>query len=144
MDPFMEAALEEARRGLREGGIPIGAVLVRQGKIIGRGHNQRVQQADPILHAEIDCLRSAGRIGTYRETTLYSTLMPCYLCSGAVVQFGIRQVVAGESESLQGGAELMEAHGVQVLNLDLDECKELMRQFIRQNPQLWLEDIGQV
>lgn len=140
----MEAALEEARRGLREGGIPIGAVLVRQGKIIGRGHNQRVQQADPILHAEIDCLRSAGRIGTYRETTLYSTLMPCYLCSGAVVQFGIRQVVAGESESLQGGAELMEAHGVQVLNLDLDECKELMRQFIRQNPQLWLEDIGQV
>ena len=144
MDPFMEAALDEARRGLQEGGIPIGAVLVREGTIIGRGHNRRVQQADPILHAEIDCLRNAGRIGAYRDTTLYSTLMPCYLCAGAVVQFGIRHVLAGESETLQGGADLMEAHGVQVINLDLDECKELMRQFIRQNPQLWLEDIGQL
>ena len=144
MDPFMEAAIEEARRGLQEGGIPIGSVLVRDGKIIGRGHNQRVQQADPILHAEIDCLRNAGRIGTYRDTTLYSTLMPCYLCAGAVVQFGIRQVVVGESESLEGAAELMRAHGVQLLNLDLDECKELMRQFTRQNPKLWLEDIGQL
>jgi cytosine deaminase len=144
MDPFMQAAIEEARQGLQEGGIPIGSVLVRDGKIIGRGHNQRVQQADPILHAEIDCLRNAGRIGTYRDTTLYSTLMPCYLCAGAVVQFGIRQVFAGESESLQGGADLMDAHGVQVLNLDLDECKELMRQFIRQNPRLWQEDIGQL
>lgn len=144
MDPFMEAAIEEARRGLQEGGIPIGAVLVREGRIIGRGHNQRVQQADPILHAEIDCLRNAGRIGTYRDTTLYSTLMPCYLCAGAVVQFGIRQVVVGESESLEGAAELMKAHGVGLLNLDLDECKELMRQFTRQNPKLWLEDIGQL
>ncbi len=144
MDPFMEAAIEEARRGLQEGGIPIGSVLVRDGKIIGRGHNQRVQQADPILHAEIDCLRNAGRIGAYRDTTLYSTLMPCYLCAGAVVQFGIRQVVVGESESLEGAAELMKAHGVQVLNLDVDECKALMRQFTRQNPKLWLEDIGQL
>jgi creatinine deaminase len=144
MDPFMEAAIAEARQGLREGGIPIGSVLVRDGKIIGRGHNQRVQQADPILHAEIDCLRNAGRIGAYRDTTLYSTLMPCYLCAGAVVQFGIRQVVVGESESLEGASELMEAHGVQLLNLDLDECKELMRQFTRQNPKLWLEDIGQL
>jgi len=140
----MEAAIAEARQGLREGGIPIGSVLVRDGKIIGRGHNQRVQQADPILHAEIDCLRNAGRIGAYRDTTLYSTLMPCYLCAGAVVQFGIRQVVVGESESLEGASELMEAHGVQLLNLDLDECKELMRQFTRQNPKLWLEDIGQL
>jgi len=144
MDPFMQAAIEEARRGLQEGGIPIGAVLVREGVIIGRGHNQRVQQADPILHAEIDCLRNAGRIGAYRDTTLYSTLMPCYLCAGAVVQFGIPQVVVGESESLEGAAELMKAHGVQVVNLDLDECKELMRQFVRQNPKLWLEDIGQL
>jgi len=144
MDPFMQAAIEEARRGLQEGGIPIGAVLVRDGKIIGRGHNQRVQQADPILHAEIDCLRNAGRIGAYRDTTLYSTLMPCYLCAGAVVQFGIRKLVVGESESLEGAAELMQAHGVELLNLDLDECKELMRQFTRQNPKLWLEDIGQL
>ena len=140
----MQAAIEEARRGLQEGGIPIGSVLVRDGKVIGRGHNQRVQHADPILHAEIDCLRNAGRIGTYRDTTLYSTLMPCYLCAGAVVQFGIRQVVVGESESLEGAGELMKAHGVQLLNLDLDECKELMRQFTRQNPKLWLEDIGQL
>ncbi len=144
MDPFMEAAIEEARLGLQEGGIPIGSVLVREGKIIGRGHNRRVQQADPILHAEIDCLRNAGRIGTYRDTTLYSTLMPCYLCAGAVVQFGILQVVVGESESLEGAAELMKAHGVQLLNLDLDECKQLMRQFVHQNPKLWLEDIGQL
>ncbi|OFV85141.1 MAG: tRNA-specific adenosine deaminase [Acidobacteria bacterium RBG_16_64_8] len=144
MDPFMQAAIEEARQGLREGGIPIGSVLVRDGKIIGRGHNQRVQQADPILHAEIDCLRNAGRIGAYRDTTLYSTLMPCYLCAGAVVQFGIRKLVVGESESLEGAAELMQAHGVELLNLDLDECKELMRQFTRQNPKLWLEDIGQL
>ncbi|MEK9145460.1 MAG: nucleoside deaminase, partial [Elusimicrobiota bacterium] len=96
-DPFLQAAIDEARQGLAEGGIPIGSVLVRDGKIIGRGHNRRVQEGDPITHAEIDCLRKAGRVGNYRGTVLYSTLMPCYLCSGAVVQFAIPKVVAGES-----------------------------------------------
>src|SRR5450759_4218142 len=102
MDMFMQAALDEALKGLAEGGIPIGSVLVRNGEIIGRGHNQRVQRADPVLHAEIDCLRDAGRVGNYRDTVLYSTLMPCYLCAGAVVQFGIPRLVAGESETFPG------------------------------------------
>lgn len=144
MDKFMEAAIEEAIRGLDSGGIPIGSVLVKEGAIIGRGHNQRVQKKDPILHAEIDCLRNAGRIGTYRGTTLYSTLCPCYLCAGAVVQFGIQKVMVGESETFPGATEFMESHGVEVINLDLDECKNLMQEFIQKNPELWDEDIGQL
>jgi cytosine/creatinine deaminase len=144
MDKFMKAAIEEAIRGLDSGGIPIGSVLVKENEIIGRGHNQRVQKKDPILHAEIDCLRNAGRIGTYRGTTLYSTLCPCYLCAGAVVQFGIKKVMVGESETFPGAREFMESHGVEVINLDLDECKNLMREFIRKNPELWHEDIGQL
>lgn len=140
----MKAAIEEAIRGLDSGGIPIGSVLVKENEIIGRGHNQRVQKKDPILHAEIDCLRNAGRIGTYRGTTLYSTLCPCYLCAGAVVQFGIKKVMVGESETFPGAREFMESHGVEVINLDLDECKNLMREFIRKNPELWHEDIGQL
>jgi cytosine deaminase len=103
MDLFMKYAIEEAEAGLREGGIPIGSVLVRNGRIVGRGRNRRVQCNDPILHAEIDCLRNAGRIGSYADCTLYSTLMPCYLCAGAVVQFGIGKVVAGESANFTGG-----------------------------------------
>src|SRR3990172_8362678 len=102
LDPFMLAAIEEAKQGKREGGIPIGSVLVRDGKIIGRGHNKRVQDGDPVTHAEIDCLRNAGRLGSFRGTVLYSTLMPCYLCAGAVVQFGIGKVVVGESETFAG------------------------------------------
>jgi cytosine/creatinine deaminase len=144
MDKFMEAAIEEAIRGLDSGGIPIGSVLVKENEIIGRGHNQRVQKKDPILHAEIDCLRNAGRIGTYRGTTLYSTLCPCYLCAGAVVQFGIKKVMVGESETFPGATEFMESHGVEVINLDLDECKNLMKEFIQKNPELWHEDIGQL
>jgi cytosine deaminase len=144
MDNFMEAAIEEARKGLRSGGIPIGSVLVKNDEIIGRGHNQRVQKKDPILHAEIDCLRNAGRIGTYRGTTLYSTLCPCYLCAGAVVQFGIKKVMVGESETFLGATEFMESHGVEVINLDLDECKNLMKEFIANNPALWNEDIGKL
>lgn len=144
MDNFMEAAIEEARKGLDSGGIPIGSVLVKNDEIIGRGHNQRVQKKDPILHAEIDCLRNAGRIGTYRGTTLYSTLCPCYLCAGAVVQFGIKKVMVGESETFPGATEFMESHGVEVINLDLDECKNLMKEFIANNPALWNEDIGQL
>ena len=144
MDNFMEAAIEEARKGLDSGGIPIGSVLVKNDEIIGRGHNQRVQKKDPILHAEIDCLRNAGRIGTYRGTTLYSTLCPCYLCAGAVVQFGIKKVMVGESETFPGATEFMESHGVEVINLDLDECKNLMKEFIANNPALWNEDIGKL
>jgi len=142
MDEFMAAAIAEARTGLSEGGIPIGSVLVRDGQILGRGHNKRVQDGDPITHAEIDCLRRAGRIGTYRGAVLYSTLMPCYLCAGAVVQFGIETVVAGESATFAGAREFMEAHGVTVTDLDLAECKQLMGEFIAQKPQLWNEDIG--
>lgn len=144
MDAFMREAIEAARQGLAEGGIPIGAVLVRGAEVIARGHNQRVQRDDPILHAEIDCLRNAGRIGHYADTVLYSTLMPCFLCSGAVIQFGIPKVIAGESASLSGGRGFLESHGVEVVDLDLEECKQLMREFIRRNPRLWKEDIGEL
>jgi len=144
MDIFMQAAIDEARKGLSEGGIPIGAVLVRDGKIIGRGHNKRVQENDPIIHAEIDCLRNAGRIGTYRGTVLYSTLSPCYLCSGAVVQFGIKKVVMGEAATFAGAPEFLAEHGVEVVNLDLDVCKQMMTDFIEKNPKLWNEDIGEL
>ncbi len=144
MDNFMLAAIEEAKLGLSEGGIPIGSVLVKDGKIIGRGHNRRVQKDDPIIHAEIDCLQNAGRIGTYKDTILYSTLMPCYLCGGAIVQFGIKKVYAGESETFPGSKEFMESHEVEVINLDLDECKDLMKTFIENNPKLWNEDIGEL
>lgn len=144
MDKFMKAAIEEARKGLKEGGIPIGSVLVKDGIIIGRGHNRRVQEDDPVIHAEIDCLRNAGRIGVYKDTVLYSTLMPCYLCAGASVQFGIKKVVAGENESFSGAQEFMESHGIEVVNLDLKECKDLMKDFIEDNPKLWFEDIGEL
>ena len=142
MDDFIEAAIAEAKQGLQERGIPIGSVLVKDGEIIGRGHNKRVQNSDPVTHAEIDCLRNAGRIGTYKDTTLYSTLMPCYLCAGAVVQFGIKKVIAGESVTFPGAREFMESHGVEVIDLNLHECKQLMSEFIQKNPQLWNEDIG--
>jgi creatinine deaminase len=142
VDEFMRAAIDEARLGLREGGIPIGSAMARGGKLLGRGHNRRVQHGDPIAHAEIDCLHNAGRVGNYRDVVLYSTLMPCYLCSGAVVQFGIKKVIVGESETFPGGREFMESHGVEVIDLGLEECKELMRSFIAANPELWNEDIG--
>ena len=143
MDEFMEAAIAQAKQGLKTGGIPIGSVLVKNNKIIGRGHNKRVQDGDPITHAEIDCLRNAGRIGSYQDTVLYSTLMPCYLCAGAVVQFKIKKVITGESKTFTGAKEFMESHGVEVIDLDLAECKALMRQFIENNPRLWNEDIGE-
>ena len=139
----MLAAIEEAKKGLSEGGIPIGSVLIKNGKIIGRGHNQRVQKGSPTLHAEIDCLENAGRIGSYKDTVLYSTLMPCYLCSGAVVQFGIKKVIVGESKTFPGGPEFMRSHGVEVTDLDNDTCIKLMSDFIEANPKLWNEDIGE-
>lgn len=144
MDEFMQAAIDEARQGMAEGGIPIGSVLIRDGKIIGRGHNKRVQDGDPVTHAEIDCLRNAGRVGNYRNTVLYSTLMPCYLCAGAVVQFGIKKVYAGENETFSGAKEFMESHGVEVINLESAECKAMMRKFIAEKPELWNEDIGEL
>jgi cytosine deaminase len=142
MDEYMLSAIAQAKQGLIEGGIPIGSVLVKEGVIIGQGHNKRVQEGDPVTHAEIDCLRNAGRIGTYRGTTLYSTLMPCYLCAGAVVQFGIKKVIAGESQTFSGAKDFMKSHGVEVIDLDLAECKQLMSEFIYNHPQLWNEDIG--
>ena len=139
---LMEAAIGQARKSLSEGGIPIGSALARNGELLAVGHNKRVQEADPVTHAEIDCLRNAGRIGSFRDTVLYSTLMPCYLCSGAVVQFGIPKVIVGESRNFPGGPEFMRSHGVEVVDLDLPECVEIMRQFIAANPRLWNEDIG--
>jgi cytosine/creatinine deaminase len=141
-DPFLKAAIDEAKKGWDEGGIPIGSVLVKNGEIIGRGHNRRVQQGDPMAHAEIDCLRRAGRIGTYAGTALYSTLMPCYLCSGAVVQFGIKKVYVGESKTFPGGPEFMRAHGVEVIDFADEECVAMMRRLIAEKPALWYEDIG--
>jgi len=138
----MKAAIEEARQGLGEGGIPIGSVLVIDGRIVGRGHNRRVQDYDPVLHAEIDCLRNAGRVGRYAGAVLYSTLMPCYLCAGAAVQFRIKKVVAGESRNFPGAREFMESHGIEVVDLDLAECRDMMACFIELNPRLWNEDIG--
>ncbi|MBA2749211.1 MAG: nucleoside deaminase [Tatlockia sp.] len=142
MDEYMLAAIAQAKEGLLEGGIPIGSVLVKEGVIIGQGHNKRVQDGDPVTHAEIDCLRNAGRIGTYQGTILYSTLMPCYLCAGAVVQFGIKKVIAGESQTFPGAEDFMKSHGVEVIDLNLAECKQLMSEFIYNHPQLWNEDIG--
>lgn len=143
-DPFMQEAIAEAKQGLAEGGIPIGSVLVKDDWIIGRGHNRRVQKGDPVIHAEIDCLMNAGRIGSFKNTVLYSTLMPCYLCAGAVVQFRIPRVVTGESRSFSGAREFMEEHGVEVIDLDLDECAAMMEDFIMKNPKLWNEDIGEL
>ena len=149
MDLFLEAAIDEAKKGLSEGGLPIGSVLVRGGEIIGRGHNRRVQHGDPMAHAEIDCLSNAGRQTTYRDTVLYSTLMPCFLCSGAVVQFGITKVIVGESVNFPGGEGkggrspgFLRSHGVEVIDLADAECIEMMARFIREKPGLWNEDIG--
>jgi len=138
----MREAIAEARKGMSEGGIPIGSVLVRDGKIIGRGHNRRVQEDNTMKHAEIDCLINAGRVGNYRDTVLYSTLMPCYLCGGAAVQFNIPKVIVGEARTFSGSEQLMREHGIEVINLDLQECVEMMEQFIKQHPALWNEDIG--
>ena len=141
-DKFMEAAIAQARKSCSEGGIPIGSALVRDNQLIAVGHNKRVQKNDPMTHAEIDCLRNAGRLGSFRDTVLYSTLMPCYLCAGAVVQFGIKKLIVGESRTFPGAADFMRSHSVDIVDLDLAECVEMMRTFIAQNPELWNEDIG--
>src|SRR5437870_5813877 len=124
-DKFMQAAIDAAKKSLAEGGIPIGSALVRTNELIAVGHNKRVQQNDPVTHAEIDCLRNAGRIGSFRDTILYSTLMPCYLCAGAAVQFGIKKVIVGESRTFAGASEFMRNQGVELIDLDLPECVEM-------------------
>jgi len=145
MDEFMAAAIEEAKQGLAEGGIPIGSVLVIDGKIVGRGHNRRVQQGSSVLHAEMDCLERAGRLtaADYRRATLYSTLSPCDMCSGAVLLYGIPRVVVGENKTFKGPEDYVRSRGVQVTVVDDQACQNLMRQFIAAKPQLWNEDIGE-
>jgi len=144
MDPFIEAAIEEARIGLAEGGIPIGSVIVHQGRIIGRGHNRRVQRGSAILHAEMDALENAGRqpASVYREAVLYTTLSPCAMCSGAILLYGIPKVVIGENRTFTGEEALLRSRGVQVEVLQAPGCIELMRDFIAAKPGLWDEDIG--
>lgn len=139
----MQAAVDAARKGLSEGGIPIGSALVKNGQLVAVGHNKRVQEQNPILHGEMDCLNNAGRIGSYRDTVIYSTLMPCYMCAGTIVQFKIPKVIVGESRTFPGAVEFMRSHGVEVVDLDLPECYEMMGDFIEANPALWNEDIGE-
>lgn len=144
-DIFMQAAITEAEKGRAEGGIPIGSVLVIDGEIVGRGHNQRVQKGSCILHAEMDCLENAGRLeaSDYRRAILYSTLSPCDMCSGAILLYGIRQVVVGENTTFQGPEDYVRSCGVSLDVRDNAECKRLMREFIAEQPELWNEDIGE-
>lgn len=144
MDPFLQAAIDEACAGRDEGDIPIGSVIVHQGRIIGRGHNRRVQQGSAILHGEMDAFERAGRqpASVYRDCTLYTTLSPCSMCSGAILLYGIPKVVIGENRSFMGEEELLRSRGVQVEVLQDETCIRLMRDFIAAKPALWNEDIG--
>ncbi len=139
---FMHAAFQEALISYNEGGLPIGAVMVENGAIISAGHNRRVQDGDPTAHGEMDCLRRAGRRARYDGVTLYTTLSPCMMCSGTVLQFGIKRVVIGENRNFPGNIELLRSHGVDVMLLDDPECIALMRRFIAERPELWDEDIA--
>jgi len=143
MDEFMRLAIDQAKKSLSEGGVPIGSVLTRNGKLISKGHNKRVQENNPILHGEMDCLNSAGRIGTFKNTVIYSTLMPCYMCAGTIVQFKIPKVIVGESQTFPGAKEFMIQHGVEVIDLNLAECIDMMSVFIQNRPDIWNEDIGE-
>ena len=144
MDEFMKTAIEEARKGLAEGGIPIGAVLVHDGKIIGRGHNQRIQKGSAVLHAEMNCLENAGRLkaADYRNSILYSTLSPCDMCSGMTLLYGIPKVVIGENRTFKGPEDYLRSRGVELVLVDSQECKDLMTKFIEEKPELWNEDTG--
>lgn len=144
MDVFMQAAIEEAEKSVSEGGIPIGSVLVHAGRIIGRGHNRRVQKGSAILHGEMDALENAGRqaAAVYRESTLYTTLSPCAMCSGAILLYGIPRVVIGENISFMGEEQLLRERGVSLTVLQDDRCIAMMRDFIRTHPAIWNEDIG--
>ncbi len=143
-DPFMQAAIDEARAGAREGGIPIGSVLVHHGRIIGRGHNRRVQRGSAVLHGEMDALENAGRLpaSVYRESTIYTTLSPCSMCSGAILLYGIPRVIVGENQTFLGEEAWLRERGVTVDVLQDPACVALMREFIAAHPQLWNEDIG--
>lgn len=143
-DLFLNAAIEEARLGLAEGGIPIGSVLVIDGRIVGRGHNRRVQRSSVVLHAEMDCLENAGRLpaAAYRRATLYSTLSPCDMCSGAALLYGIPQIVVGENRTFCGPEGYLRSRSVRLQVIDHPECIRLMREFVARNPALWNEDIG--
>jgi cytosine deaminase len=145
MDKFLLEAIEEAKLGLSEGGIPIGAVLVLDGKIIGRGHNKRIQNSSAILHAEMDCLENAGRLSAseYKRATLYSTLSPCDMCSGAVLLYGIKRVVIGENKTFIGPEKYVQSRGVTLDVVNNQECIEMMNNFIEKEPMLWNEDIGE-
>ena len=145
MDQFLQAAIAEAQTGLREGGIPIGSVLVYQGKILGRGHNKRVQQKSVTLHGEMDALENAGRqpASVYRETVLYTTLSPCPMCTGAILLYGIPKVIIGENQTFMGSEDLLKEHGVEVFVENDPTCIRMMEAFITNNPALWNEDIGE-
>lgn len=141
---LLEIAIEEARLGLSEGGIPIGAALFdRDGDLLGRGHNRRVQESDPSIHGETDAFRKAGRQRSYRDTIMVTTLAPCWYCSGLVRQFGIGTVIVGESETFKGGIEWLRENGVEVIDLNSTDCKQLLGQFIDAHPEIWSEDIGE-
>ncbi len=144
MDPFLQAALDEARQGLQEGGIPIGSVLVIDGRIVGRGHNRRVQKGSAILHAEMDCLENAGRLKArdYARAVLYSTLSPCDMCSGTALLYKIPRIVIGENQTFQGPEAMVRSRGVELEIVNDPQCIRLMRDFIRDRPELWNEDIG--
>ncbi|MFA5333609.1 MAG: nucleoside deaminase [Candidatus Nanoarchaeia archaeon] len=141
---FMNEAIKEAKKGLGEGGIPIGSVLVKDNKIIGRGHNKRIQNNSVILHAEMDCLNNAGRLSAkdYSKCIIYSTLSPCEMCTGAILLYKIPVIVIGENATFKGPEEYSISKGVKIINLDNSECKELMKEFIKNNPKIWNEDIG--
>ncbi len=143
-DKFLKAAIEEAQKGLEEGGIPIGSVIVHKGKIIGRGHNKRVQEGSVVLHGEMDALENAGRqkAAVYRESVLYTTLSPCPMCSGTVLLYGIPKVIIGENKTFMGEEELLRSRGVEVVVLNDEECIKMMADFIDKKPELWNEDIG--
>ncbi len=145
MDRYLQAAIEEARAGLAEGGIPIGSVLVIDDQIVGRGHNRRVQRGSTVLHAEMDALENAGRLSAadYQKSTLYSTLSPCDMCSGAALLYGIPRVVVGENQTFQGPEQYVRSRGVELQIVDNWECIQLMRDFIAARPELWNEDIGE-
>jgi cytosine/creatinine deaminase len=140
--PHMRAAYEQALASYRTGGLPIGAVMVASGVVVAAGHNQRVQQGDPIAHGEMDCIRKAGRRSRYDDVTLYTTLSPCMMCAGTIVQFGIPRVVVGEDRNFRGNTDFLRSHGVDVLLLDDADCISLMRRFITERPDLWDEDIA--
>ena len=145
MDKFMQAAIDEARQGLAEGGIPIGSVLLIDGDIVGRGHNQRVQKGSCVLHAEMDCMENAGRLkaADYRRATLYSTLSPCDMCSGTALLYDIPKIVIGENRTFQGPEDYMRSRGVELEIVNSNECYQLMQEFIADKPELWNEDIGE-